>query len=87
MHVLHVKNPSLNKDIRVTYRSIKTNNGTCHIGAIVENSGPYRIYIHYIHIPEYISISQGYQRSQNFNNLHKRVYGPIEREMNNCVCP
>ena len=31
---------------------------------MVENSGPYRIYIHYIYIPEYISISQGYQRAR-----------------------
>ena len=30
----------------------------------MENSGPSRIYIHYIYIPEYISISQGYQRAR-----------------------
>ena len=40
------------------------NNGTCHIDAKVENSGPYRIYIHYIHIPEYISIFMGYQKTR-----------------------
>ena len=32
--------------------------------AIVENSGLSRICIHYIYIPEYISISQGYQRAR-----------------------
>ena len=40
-------------------------NGRCHIEAMVENSGPSRIYIHYIYIPEYISISQGYQRARS----------------------
>ena len=30
----------------------------------MENSGPSKIYIHYMHIPEYISISQGYQRAR-----------------------
>ena len=39
-------------------------NGKCHIGAIVENSGPFIIYIHYVYIPEYISISQDYRRDR-----------------------
>ena len=30
----------------------------------MENSGPSRIYIHYIYIPEYITVSQGYQRAR-----------------------
>ena len=35
-----------------------------HWCTIVENSGPSRIYIHYIYIPEYITVSQGYQRAR-----------------------
>ena len=45
-------------------------NGICHIGAIVENSGPYRIYF-YLNNRR---VTRGLPEGQNFSNLHKRVY-------------
>ena len=39
----------------------------------MENSGPYRIYFHLRGLPYFSGLLEG----QNFNNLHKRLYGPI----------
>ena len=71
------ENSDTSRDLPKIKRQIS---GKCHTGGIVENSVPYRIYID-IRALHYVS---GLLEGQNFNNLHKQVYGPIEREMNEC---
>ena len=58
-------------------------NGKYHIGGLVKNSGPYRICFHLKVLPYFLGLLEG----QNFNDLHKLVHGPIEREMNKCGSP
>ena len=44
----------------------------------MRNSGPSRIYFHYIYVPEYISVSQGYQRARISIVYKSECMGPLK---------